>query len=165
VAGLDYNDNDARISPFLEECQGTLCVADGADQNQNGVVDEGILRTQGSETIAMGLDNTGYGTDRGTRRKLYLAAGSTIRIAVSSSKPVAVVAYAANVAFADQGPLWWYNDKYGYTDPVAQSSEVANTAVSFTATTSSVYTFEFQGHAANGVNVGDTISYTATVTQ
>lgn len=165
VAGLDINDADARINQFKEECEEALCVVDGADQNENGVTDEGILRTQGSETLVLGQDNIAYGSDRGTRRKLYLAAGSQIRIAVTSANPINVLAYAANVSFGDSGPLWWHGGKYGYTDPVAQSQEVASPILTFTAPASGVYTIGFEGYADHGVNIGDTITYTASVTQ
>lgn len=157
---LDSNDNDASINPYEEECVDTHCVVDGIDQNSNGYVDEGILRM--TESVTLGLDNIAYG-DRGTRRKLYIPAGKTVQIAVTSAKATQVAVYGANVAFADEGPLWWYQERYGYTAPIAQSNEVANTVLVFVAPTSSVYTFEFIGHASNDVNIGDPISYTTSI--
>jgi hypothetical protein len=144
--------HSGRVNQFNAECDGTLCVVVGADQNRNGVTDEGILRTQGSETIVLGQDNIAYGSDRGTRRKPYLAAGSQVRIAVTSTNPINVLVYAANVSFNDQGPLWWHGGKYGYTDPVAQSQKVASPILSFTAPTSGVCTIGFEGYAGDGAN-------------
>jgi hypothetical protein len=158
VAGLDYNDTDARINPYSEECNGTLCVADGIDQNQNGYIDEGILKK--TETLTLGLDDLMW-TDVGTRRKLYIAAGSSVRIAVTSSKAMYVLTYAADVPFTQSGPLWTILGG----NQLAQTDELVNPVLTFTAPSSSVYTFQFFGYSDHGINVGDSISYAATITK
>jgi secreted PhoX family phosphatase len=84
-----------------------------------------------------------------------------VRIAVTSPKAVDVLTYADNVLFTQQGPLWWYES----TNPVAETGEVVNPVLTFTAPSSSVYTFQFFGYSDHGINVGDSISYTATITK
>ena len=151
VSGIDPDDFDPMINPYSYEF-----IEDGMDNNLNGYVDELVLKMAG-ETITLGDDNTSYDTDRGTRRRIFLNAGQTINISVSSrGKPVRIGIYKGNILA--EGPEWWpvIADEHPL---VAQSPTVVNPSIELTIAESSVYTVSFTGKKQHGVEVGDEIDY------
>jgi len=149
VSGVDPDDFDPMINPYSYEF-----IEDGMDNNLNGYVDELVLKMAG-ETITLGDDNTSYGTDRGTRRRIFLNAGQAINISVSSrGKPVRIGIYKGDIW--QGGPEWWFADEHPL---VAQSPTVVNPSIALTIAESSVYTVSFTGYKRHGVEVGDEIDY------
>ena len=151
VAGVDPDDDNPFINPYSYEF-----IEDGIDNNLNGYVDELVLKRDG-ETIALGDDNTAYGTDRGTRRRTFLNAGQAITLSVSSrGKKVRIGVYKGNIRAG--GPEWWgviANDH----PLITESQIVVNPSVTLRVTDSDVYTVSFTGYKRHGVEVGDEIDY------
>ncbi len=151
VSGVDPDDDNPLINPYSYEF-----IEDGIDNNLNGYIDELVLKRAG-ETITLGDDNTAYDTDRGTRRRIFLSAGQSINISVSSrGKPVRIGIYKGNILA--EGPEWW--GVIANEHPlVAKSQTVVNPSLTLRIRESNVYTVSFTGYKRDGVEVGDEIDY------